>query len=237
MVHRRPLLLVGLLLAVLLARPGPADAAWRVPVDGPVVGRFTLGPDPFAAGQRRGVDLAAPVGTAVVAPCAGRVTFAGALPRRGGGVAIRCGPLSATVLGLAATTIRRGAAVAAGDRLGVVGAAARIRLGARRGAERFGYLDPLTLLGPAARAAPPVAGSRARRPGRGPGDPARRPARPAVASVARPSAPDAADPAASRVPLAGWAGLGLAALALPVGAVAGGGGRRRRAHRAPAVAK
>jgi murein DD-endopeptidase MepM/ murein hydrolase activator NlpD len=218
------------------AAPPPA-AAWRAPVAGPVVGRFAVGPDPFAPGQRRGIDLAGPAGTPVVAPCSGRVAFAGGLPGRGRGVSIRCGALTATVMGLAAPVVRAGALVEAGDRLGRVGAAGLVRLGARRTTERFGYRDPLTLLGADARPVPPLPAAPGPRARRGPAGPrllvADRSSVPARPHAAVP----VSGPAATRVPLVAWLGLALVAVALPAGTLAGGGRRGRRAQRAATVAK
>ena len=58
---------------------GPAAAAearYRWPVRGPVIRPFVAPADPYAAGHR-GIDIGAPVGTAVRAAEGGLVTFAG----------------------------------------------------------------------------------------------------------------------------------------------------------------
>ena len=113
----------------------------------PVVGAFHVFPSaPFARGQRRGIDVAARAGAVVRAACPGRVSFTGALPRRGLAVAVRCGSLMATYLGLGHLTARTGSRVARGDALGVLGASGRLRLGARRASDRRGYVDPMRLL-------------------------------------------------------------------------------------------
>src|SRR5918997_748938 len=69
---------------------GAAARAWQRPVDGPLLRPFSVGPDRFAAGQHRGVDLAAAPATRVRAACGGRGGFAGRAPR--GGPAPRAGP-------------------------------------------------------------------------------------------------------------------------------------------------
>ena len=255
------------LFALLLPRPAAAawrlDDRWRWPVDGIVVGRFAYDRTAsFAAGARRGIDIAAAPGAAARSACRGRVTFAGPVPgRRGLGVTVRCGPLVATHLGLARLGVRRGARVLAGTRLGSVGPAGRVRLGARRAADRFGYVDPLSLLrgdgpprdpavpGPAGRrrqSVPvvPRPGSRPVPLGRAPGAPVAsvRAARPAVAGRA-PHAPGTAlaprpRPAAGSrgddgaIPAGAWAGLVLLAAGVPLGGLV----RRRRARSAPAAA-
>jgi murein DD-endopeptidase MepM/ murein hydrolase activator NlpD len=129
-----------------------AQAAWRWPLRGPVARPFTVSPDRFAAGQHRGVDLAAPPGTPVHAACSGRVRFAGRVARLGGVVSVSCGRLIATYVELGAVATARGRPMLAGQRVGAVGPAAHLHLGARE-ARGGRYVDPLTLL---RRPAPPV---------------------------------------------------------------------------------
>jgi hypothetical protein len=230
--------LAVLLLALLLPRPAAAAAheRWRWPLHGDVVGAFRYTPGhPFAAGARRGIDIAAPRGATVRAACLGRVTFAGPVAGgRGLGVSVRCGALVATHLGLGRLAVRRGAWVAAGARLGVVGAAGRLRLGARRRSARFGYVDPLGLLG----AGPPPVGR-----GPGPSPLGRAPRGPLAPRLAPPPgrlaprpARAEADAAASRapgVPGLAWGGLVLLAAGLPLGGLMH---RRRRRRAARALA-
>lgn len=224
----RRLKLLAFVAAVVLMQPWDALAAghWSAPVDGGMVAGFTFEQaTPFERGARRGVDLAAEPGAPVRAACAGVVTHAGPVPgpwRRG--VTVRCGALAATHLGLAALAVGRGVRVRRGARLGS-SAGRRVRLGARRLADRHGWIDPAALLGTGP-AAVPLAPRSPRVPG---GAPPRRdrvpvPVRhgPATSAVA------------SSMPLLAWAGLTLAAVALPAGGLVRGR-RRRHARRARAM--
>lgn len=68
------------------ALPGTARAALVLPVSGPVTSGVGLRLDPFGSGKliyHRGIDIAVPVGTPVLAVRKGRVVFAG--ERRGYG--------------------------------------------------------------------------------------------------------------------------------------------------------
>jgi hypothetical protein len=153
-------------MAFLVTPAAPAAERWIAPVDGAVVRAFAFGRDPYAAGQHRGVDLAARATEPVRAPCSGRVRFAGPVPGHRRGVTIACGRYAATVLELAAVRVHRGAVVVRGAVVGVAGAGG-LHLGARRLGERHGYVDPLGLLDrrPPLGHAPPAG----RRPGiRGP---------------------------------------------------------------------
>jgi murein DD-endopeptidase MepM/ murein hydrolase activator NlpD len=211
--------------------PAPAPrGAWRWPVRGRVVGFFHLTRRrPFARGQRRGIDIAATPGAPVLAACAGRVRFAGALPARGLAVALRCGRLVATEIGLARLAVRRGARVRPGAVVGALGAGGVLRLGARRSGARLGYLDPLGLLREPRPLAPPALGPapRARLPRLAPPPPWR--LRPAARRV--PAAPARFE---RRLPWPAYPALALVATALPVGGLVRR--RRRRAARRTALA-
>jgi hypothetical protein len=224
-------LVTALLLIAAFAAPPPAQATtWRWPLHGPIEQRFSYTPTtPFTRGQHRGITIAGAAGTPVEAVCPGRVSFAGALPhRRAEGVAVNCGALTATYLRLASVAVRRGEAVAAGDRLGRVGARG-LHLGARRTGRRWDYVDPLSLLGkdPVGRPGPLVRVPRWRL---GPGPLGARP-RPAPLPLPAPSPLQRSDPASGSaqpaVPLVAWLGLALLAGALP----ALGLRRRRQSQR------
>jgi hypothetical protein len=231
---------IGLALALivlLLPRAAAGSVArerWRWPVPShALAGRFAYSPrHPFAAAQRRGVDIAVRAGATVRSACGGRVTFAGRVPGgRGLGVTVRCGALVATHLGLGSVAVRRGARVAVGTRLGAAGPGGRLRLGARVAAERFGYVDPLGLLREERPPAVPAAPL-----GRAP----RRPRVPRLPAPPRPLArprPVAAPPAdGAGLPAGAWAGLVVLAAGVPLGGVVRSSRRRRRVA-APAVAE
>jgi hypothetical protein len=155
----------ALSLAVLLpflASPAAAAAGWRSPVPAPVGRAFDLGPNPYAGGHHRGVDLLAPPGSAVRAACAGRVVVAGRVGVSGGVVTVLCGRWRVSVMPLAAIFVRRGSVVGAGARLGTLARSrdhAGLHMGVRRDGARFGYVDPLRFLRPARPpAAPPPLG-------------------------------------------------------------------------------
>jgi peptidase M23-like protein len=220
------LALIPLVLGALFAPPPAHAATWRWPLRGPVQQRFayTLS-TPFTRGQHRGITIAGPAGAPVRAACAGRVTFAGAVPNRpGAGVTINCGALTATYLQLASVAVRRGDQVAVGDRLGRLGPRG-LHLGARRTGARWDYVDPLALL----------AGDRSTRPaplvraprwplGSGPRpNPTPLPLRLPV--PLRWSAPAAAA-ARPVVPPVAWLGLALLAGALPALGLRHARGRR-----------
>ncbi len=231
------------------ASPAAARERWVWPVRGAVIGRFHVGSDRFAAGQRRGIDLAAPVGAPVRAACSGRVSFAGTVGASGRVVAVACGPLSATYLHLGHVAVRRGAFVVAGESIATVGTSGRpgepvshLALGARILARPRGegYVDPRRLLGEDPPGGPPALPV-----GRPGGPPAVAPAgtpEPALVPMVRPAPAPAPvhAPARVRAPRATGlavprAGLPLAALWLPagfallIGAVALTAARRLRA--------
>jgi hypothetical protein len=157
---RIPLLLTLALL--LLVGPAPARAAgdWKWPVRGEVITRYRNGSDPYAGGQHRGVDIAAPVGRAVSAPTPGRITFAGTVGSSGLTVSLRTadGRWDTSYLHLSAASVRRGQEVGAGERLGAVGTTGRrsasqphLHFGVREAGSRHAYHDPMDFLAPLGR--------------------------------------------------------------------------------------
>jgi Peptidase family M23 len=149
---------VVILLPVLLAlQVGVQPAlAWTWPVDGPVLRPFTMGDDPYGAGQHRGLDIGAQSGAAVHAPAGGTVTFAGSVPGGGRTVTIRTTDgYSVTLVHLGTVQAARSSAVAEGDAVGTVGptgdpehAEPYVHLGIRLAADPNGYVDPLGFLPP-----------------------------------------------------------------------------------------
>jgi hypothetical protein len=155
---RRALVTAATLVAVLLTA-APARADWVWPVRGEVITPYRNGDDPYASGQHRGIDIAADVGTPVVAAAAGEIRFAGPAGASGLTVSVRIddGRYDTSYLHLSSTAVRKGERVAAGDRLGAVGTTGvrsaeqpHLHFGVRDAGSRHAYHDPLALLPPAA---------------------------------------------------------------------------------------
>jgi hypothetical protein len=191
----RPITLIFALTATLHLLCGTALAAgWTWPVRGPVITPYRNGDDPYAAGQHRGIDVGAPVGSRVVAAVGGTVTFVGVVGSSGLTVSERSadGHFDLSYLHLSAASVRRGEPVSEGAALGAVGTSGRrsagaphLHFGVREADSRTAYRDPLDFL------APPPAGD-APDPAPAP-VPVAEPARPAPAST--PVMPPAATPA------------------------------------------
>jgi Peptidase family M23 len=184
---------VVILLPVLFAlQVGVQPAfAWTWPVDGPVLRPFTIGDDPYVAGQHRGVDVAAPAGASVRAPAGGTVSFAGTVPGGGRTVTIRTPDgYSVTLLHLGTVLASRSSAVSEGDPVATVGPSGDaehgepyVHLGVRLTADSNGYLDPLDFLPPHAEPAPKASPDPAPQPHSVPGvgqHPTKRKLRPAA---------------------------------------------------------
>jgi pyruvate/2-oxoglutarate dehydrogenase complex dihydrolipoamide acyltransferase (E2) component len=138
----------------------PAHAAWVWPVRGEVITPYRNGTDPYATGQHRGIDIAASVGTPVVAAVDGDVRFAGTAGSSGLTISIRTGDgYDTSYLHLSALAVRAGAHVSTGERIGAVGTTGtrsatvpHLHVGVRDAGTRHAYHDPLAFLPP-----PPVA--------------------------------------------------------------------------------
>ncbi|HWM14429.1 MAG TPA: M23 family metallopeptidase [Gaiellaceae bacterium] len=155
--------LVALLPVLIAFQAGaPPALAWTWPVDGPVLRPFSLGDDPYAAGQHRGVDVAAATGSPVRAPVAGTVGFAGTVPGGGRTITVLTDDgYAVTLVHLGAIAVTRNAAVAEGSAVGTIGPSGDaeheqgyVHLGVRVADDPNGYLDPLGFL-PGREVAPP----------------------------------------------------------------------------------
>lgn len=141
---KRKTVLCALVMALVHA---PAAMAWTWPVEGPVLRPFTLGDDPYAAGQHRGVDIGAADGTIVVAPASGTVSFAGTVPAGGKTVTIETADgYAVTLQHLGVVAIAEGAELDEGRAVGEAGTEGHVHLGIRVASEPHGYVDPLRLL-------------------------------------------------------------------------------------------
>jgi murein DD-endopeptidase MepM/ murein hydrolase activator NlpD len=150
----RRALLTLLALALLSA---PSAHAWSWPTGGPgaILRGFSFNPaDPYAPGQHRGIDLAAPLGAPVLAPAPGTVVYAGTLPGGGKTVTIRTPDgYTVTVQHLGAVAVGRGAVVQENQRIGEAGFSGTreydrpyVYVSVRVTAEPYGFIDPLELL-------------------------------------------------------------------------------------------
>ncbi len=234
-------------MALIWAGNGAPAAAesWTWPVDGDVVAGYANAGGPYAAGQHRGIDVAAGTGTPVIAAVGGRVRFAGVAGSSGLTVSVRTGDgrFDTSYLHLETVDVRAGQAVAAGARVGTVGtsgrrstAASHLHFGVRDAGTRR-YRDPLGFLPPrpGVRDRPrgvPVAAPRPVRVGPAPRpvrpDPAPQPVHVRRLPVAAP------EPVAAVAPSrAGWA---VACGALILGAALAGGGSVRARRRVRALA-
>ncbi|MES4889065.1 M23 family metallopeptidase [Streptomyces sp. NPDC096012] len=131
--------------------PVPAvGRAWPVGIRPPVVRGWEPPATVYGPGHR-GVDLAAPAGSAVRAVAAGRVSFAGPVAGHGVVSVELAGTDLRTTYEPVRPSVRKGAEVAAGGVVGRLepgshcGTTACVHWGLLRGAA---YLDPLSLLPP-----------------------------------------------------------------------------------------
>ena len=145
------------------ARPGSAAAVdpvprvvYRRPVPGRVLDPFRAPVGHFGPGNR-GIDLATVPGEPVMAAAAGIVTFAGLVAGVRYVVVLHADRIRTSYSPLDATSVKRGAVVAAGQEVGRAGTA--LHLGARAGQA---YVDPMVLFerrGGGARLVPVAGGS------------------------------------------------------------------------------
>jgi hypothetical protein len=174
----------------------PAAYAWSWPVQGPVVQPFSYDEaHPYASGQHRGVDIGAEaVGERVVAPAAGTVSFAGAVPSNGKTVTIETADgYSVTLTHLGSIAVPKGATVAEQDTVGTLGPSGTpevdgpyVHLGIRITADPNGYVDPLGLLPPPPGDAATETGTTASQPASGGASSAAPASKPASSSSGRP---------------------------------------------------
>src|SRR5215210_5764445 len=136
-----------LTLTAFLAFAPAAQASWVWPVRGEVITNYRTGADPYAGGQHRGIDIAAPVGTSVVATAGGEVRFAGTAGSSGLTIGVRTGDgYDTSYLHLSSLAVRAGAHVSAGERIAAVGTtgtrsatAAHLHFGVRDAGTRHAY--------------------------------------------------------------------------------------------------
>ena len=153
--------LVGAVIAMSAAPGSSAAEEWAWPVRGAVITPYSNdNSQPYAGGMHRGIDIAAPVGAGVVAARSGRVTYAGAVGSAGLTVAIATadGLHVTSYLHLSSIAVRRGDAVAAGQKIGEAGTSGKrsaaqphLHFGVRRAGRTRSYVDPLALLPPLTR--------------------------------------------------------------------------------------
>jgi murein DD-endopeptidase MepM/ murein hydrolase activator NlpD len=152
----RLLATAGVGAVALLAVPSASADEWTWPVRGDVVTAYLNAGGPYAAGQHRGIDVAATAGTPVIAAMGGTVRLAGVVGSSGLTVSVRTadGRFDTSYLHLAATSVRAGQAVVSGERIGAVGTSGRgsavsphLHFGIRDAGTRR-YRDPLDFLPP-----------------------------------------------------------------------------------------
>jgi Peptidase family M23 len=193
----RSFLTAAVVLVAVLVASEPAHAAWVWPVRGQVITTYRNGDDPYAGGQHRGIDIAAPVGSAVVAAAGGEVRSAGTAGSSGLTVSVRTSDgFDTSYLHLASVSVREREVVSAGDTLGAVGMTGsrsasepHLHFGVREAGSRHAYLNPLDFL------APPGPG------GRDAPHPAPSPVPVPTPVVPAPAPAPAGEPAGRRVPL------------------------------------
>jgi hypothetical protein len=188
----------------------PAAYAWSRPVEGPVLQPFVYDEaHPYAAGQHRGIDIGADAaGEVVVAPSAGTISFAGSVAANGKSVTIETADgYSVTLTHLGSYVVSKGETVAERDEIGTVGPSGTpevdgpyVHLGIRVTEDPNGYVDPLSLLPPAAETGGTQTGSTTSQPiatAAPSATPASKPA-PSAAKSSRPASGGRARPESAR---------------------------------------
>jgi murein DD-endopeptidase MepM/ murein hydrolase activator NlpD len=146
-------LVVASLVVASLVVAAPARAAagtWPWPVTGPVIRAFDPPDSPFGAGHR-GIDIATPVGSVVLAPADGRVAFAGQVGGRLFLTIDHSGGLESTYSWVASLDVREGDFVQRGQPVAKSGAGhtgdpvSNLHLGVKL---HDVYVDPLDYLEP-----------------------------------------------------------------------------------------
>ena len=149
---RRSSLIAAVAVALVWSAAAPgADAAtpgYRRPVRGPIIRRFEPPPTPFAAGHR-GIDMAVPPGTPVLAANDGVVAFAGRIGFELFVSIDHADGIRTTYSFLSVISVSRGEVVERGTPIGQSGPGhagstdPHLHFGARIGEE---YIDPEALL-------------------------------------------------------------------------------------------
>lgn len=147
---RRILVLLAALTFAAVAPSASAAGDWTWPVSGPVIRSFDPPDSPYGAGHR-GIDIAVAVGTVVVAPADGTVSFAGPVGGRLFVTIDHGGGWTSTASFLTSTLVREGDPVVRGQPVALTGwghtdqPVPHLHLGARLDGV---YVDPLGLLAP-----------------------------------------------------------------------------------------
>jgi murein DD-endopeptidase MepM/ murein hydrolase activator NlpD len=128
---------------------GPAYGSYRWPVRGPVIRPFEEPANPYSAGHR-GIDIAAPFGTAIRAPADGVVSFAGTVAGSQFISIDHPDGIRTSYSWVSAISVTEGQAVTVGEVIGRTGqghpgsAQSHLHFSARLNGV---YIDPMLLLG------------------------------------------------------------------------------------------
>src|SRR3954467_4405247 len=108
-----PPIALAIVLSWLGAAPADGSASWAWPVRGEVITPYRNGADPYAGGQHRGIDIAAPLATPVLAATSGSVAFSGSAGSSGLTVSVRTadGRFDTSYLHLSSTSVHNGARI------------------------------------------------------------------------------------------------------------------------------